>query len=1228
MVAPSDSIFIDLAVAKGHLDPDRADEAMAIERATRDDGEGRRFLRDVLVKEGWMSREQIEEVDRQIGDGAAHTGRIEGYTLLSKIAQGGMGTVYKARREATDKLVALKVLPRRMARKPDFVERFLREARAASKIESEHIVRPVDVGFSGGYYYFAMEYVEGESVDTTLSLDGPMSEAKALEIIRQMALALRDADRVGLVHRDIKPGNILVQRNGVAKLTDFGLAREPADDSTTQTGVTLGTPNYMSPEQAKAMRSLDVRSDIYSLGITLYHMVTGGVPFKGDTSLLTMLKHLNEPPVAPLARRSDLSQGCNDIILKMLAKDRNHRYRNADELITDLKLAMAGRAPKFAQHREPEPESDETLRRAEERERFAEEIRKRGRMRWVGVGSVVFVIALIGVMAYAFFYPWEGRERGASAKREQVARAALDGARRFAEEHPTRLAAIVERYAALERDCRGTKSAEEAGPLRSEVQGRLDAAVAGAMAGRRARAEALASADRFGEALAVYADFPAELKTPAVLDRVDVARCALRNRAAARWEDIRGRAESLIAANDWAGAVAALEAAGAFGMPDIAAEAEATRARALESAASAEARAERRRLERFRAAAERVRARVRKGEFEPALSELRALVEREEDEAARRMLDGYRRSVAASSGVWTAVGRGLAGLRPGFAVPLGDAAGTFVAYDAERNALTLETSDGRTVSLLPGWLPPAALKQLASAGSGGSVDAAGLAAFFVTRGDLTAAEVELRLAAEENADPEAARRCGEQLGRFDGLRNEIAAGNLLATAREQEGNALVGSPAQTAATLWELASRHAHTRTYAGHRREIEAMLARAEAESITVDTLFAVRPAGLPDGRSELTYDFTRPAHGRDWSAPWKDRSLGRWPVRSDYGEMLAESGLAYFKVPLRGPCAIAVRAQDVRTASIRLGLPEPSAPPERGLAFDWRREGEDAVSGLRGGGEAIGPEKRVRPFRAVGGVCFALEVAEDGVVVRVSDRVVHRVSGKVAGFDPNEPGYLVLAGFNPEARVTEVVIRWPLDREWLEREFVEPLRKAKLEKARRQMARSTLLVQGDETEGWRLSHPGHWTFAQGHAAAREGATCVMSTGEAAWADYTFSAKVLFGGAPGAAHVLIRWDETGEAPRGYDVALAPGDGSGGGSVALVRAAEGKRDVLGRTELTLPRSEWCPVSVELRGPEIRVRVRGEEALHVKDDACASGRVGLTSVGCGARFSDIRIRVEK
>jgi len=579
-MGPSDTLFIELAIAKGYLDRAHAEEALSVQSATAQDGAGRRLLAQILEEEGWMTAEQVREVSSQIEEGGIRTGRIEGYRLLAKVGQGGMATIYKAVREVTGETVALKVLPRRMAQKTDFIERFLRESRAATRIVSEHIVRTLDVGFSGGYFYFAMEFVDGESVDTTLSIDGVIGEAKALRIVHQIAQALRDEESAKMLHRDIKPGNILVSKEGVAKLTDFGLARDIREESVTQTGMTLGTPNYMSPEQTLARKALDIRSDIYSLGATFYHMVTGSVPFRGETSIETMVKHLGEPLVPPRERRPELSEVCNAVILKMLEKNRDDRYGTARELIEDLELVMAGQAPKHAQvasaralRHEAEPAPPPTRAR-----RLAGLRSRQSWVLWIEIGTVLFLAAIAGLVVYGLLAPEKepGAERGGQrplTAADRAAESALDDAKRFAEKNPAELAAIAHRLAAVKREYEKTAAGAEADRLAGEARSRLAAATGQALAECDKAAAALMAQDRFGEAEQAYEKFPQPLRTPETAERLESARQDVAKRASGRFLALKRQAEDLMNKGQWAEARKLIEPARLFGVRDVEEEA-------------------------------------------------------------------------------------------------------------------------------------------------------------------------------------------------------------------------------------------------------------------------------------------------------------------------------------------------------------------------------------------------------------------------------------------------------------------------------------------------------------------------------------------------------------------------------------------------------------------------------------------------------------------------------
>ena len=222
---------------------------------------------------------------------------IGGCRVESKLGQGGMGAVYKARHLALDIDVALKILPPHVAkRNPKFAERFIREARAAAKLHHQNIVGVMNVGKDKGVYYIVMQYVDGGSVQDRLALSDRIAVDESLRIVKQVCAALDMAHRNQVVHRDIKPDNIMITADGVVKLADLGLARTMGEDSgLTLSGTGLGTPYFMAPEQCRDARNADHRSDLYSLGCTWYRMVTGQLPFEGPSGFAVMMSHTKNP---------------------------------------------------------------------------------------------------------------------------------------------------------------------------------------------------------------------------------------------------------------------------------------------------------------------------------------------------------------------------------------------------------------------------------------------------------------------------------------------------------------------------------------------------------------------------------------------------------------------------------------------------------------------------------------------------------------------------------------------------------------------------------------------------------------------------------------------------------------------------------------------------------------------------------------------------------------------
>jgi serine/threonine-protein kinase len=307
---------------------------------------------EILVDLGFLTRTQLGRIQDNCDDsGARRLQQIPGYQLQEKVGAGAMAVVYKARQLSLDRTVAIKVLPRRLSKNAEFVERFYREGKAAAALNHNNIVQAIDVAEAGGYHYFVMEFVEGHTVYDELAEGKVYTESEAIAIVRQVAQALLHAHDRGIIHRDVKPKNIMLTRDRVAKLADMGLARAASDveAAKAEAGRAYGTPYYISPEQIRGENDVDQRADIYSLGATAYHMVTGRVPFEGPTPSAVMHKHLKESLTPPDHINTRLTAGWAAMIEKMLAKKRAERYPSCREVLSDLDLLTRGEPPHYAQ---------------------------------------------------------------------------------------------------------------------------------------------------------------------------------------------------------------------------------------------------------------------------------------------------------------------------------------------------------------------------------------------------------------------------------------------------------------------------------------------------------------------------------------------------------------------------------------------------------------------------------------------------------------------------------------------------------------------------------------------------------------------------------------------------------------------------------------------------------------------------------------------------------------
>lgn len=292
--------------------------------------------------------------------------KIGRYEILSTLGQGAMGVVYRATDPLLERIVAIKTISLELSRDEfeEFEQRFYREAKSAGRLNHPNIVTIHDVGNTDNIAYMAMEFLEGEELRDILDAGAPLSLERIAEIVSQVADGLAFAHEHSVVHRDIKPSNIMILKNGAVKITDFGIALIPSS-SRTMAGMILGSPKYMSPEQVVG-QDVDGRSDIFSLGVVLYEMLTGKPPFSGDNISAIMFRILNEMPIAPKTLRPDLPEAFNYIVAKALAKHPDERYQSAAEMAEDLRHYLALQVPKsFFDHAADKPRTLE--RRAKPR---------------------------------------------------------------------------------------------------------------------------------------------------------------------------------------------------------------------------------------------------------------------------------------------------------------------------------------------------------------------------------------------------------------------------------------------------------------------------------------------------------------------------------------------------------------------------------------------------------------------------------------------------------------------------------------------------------------------------------------------------------------------------------------------------------------------------------------------------------------------------------------------
>jgi len=510
-------------------------------------------LPDTLVGKGFLTRAQADALLEKIRSAEPKITSIAGCELIEKLGEGAIGAVYKARQVSMSRIVAVKLLKPALSRDEAFVERFSRQAHTAAKLDHHNIIRAIDAGFDQGYHYFVMEFVDGPTLARMLAR-GPLSEAQALKITYQIAQALAHAQGNDILHGGIRPHNIMLTSDGTAKLADLGMSR-------TFSAGGPGSAHYVSPEQAGGGADIDIRTDIYSLGATLYHMVTGVPPFAGGSDAAVLSKRLTQAPPDPREVRPDISTGVGSLVLRMMARDPAQRYATPQELLNSLEIVMQLRPAGPDTGPDTAPDEGPTEPTTQKRRLSAKTA--------LIIGTCIAALIVVAALVLA------PRPPAAPPATKDEAQEAYAAAVAYQVEHPGELTAAISQFRAVKEKYDGTAWAQHAAArIRELEEEKTSIAIDAGLAELKSGCTALLGKEKFGEALKRLDLFIKECPSTRAVRTAKELRRAVRAEVGECYTELARRADVALAAKDYGRARAALESVQGFGITELTEKAE------------------------------------------------------------------------------------------------------------------------------------------------------------------------------------------------------------------------------------------------------------------------------------------------------------------------------------------------------------------------------------------------------------------------------------------------------------------------------------------------------------------------------------------------------------------------------------------------------------------------------------------------------------------------------